>query len=146
MLPSQPRASARSHRSASDLRADHRPASTARRAHGRGGGLHDAADNDAFGKHVVIIVAPLAGQARGRCALEDQIVLVHFYKSTATSSVARASRVATPTSVMNSRNKTLRWSASVDGRPSVAPRVKTICGTWRFNETAARDAGRTRSR
>ena len=40
----------------------------------------------------------------------------------------------------------LGWSASVDGRPSVAPRVKTICGTSRFNEAAARGAGRTRSR
>ena len=37
-------------------------------------------------------------------------------------------------------NRTLGWSASGDGRPSVAPRVKTICGTSRFNEAAARGA------
>src|SRR5262245_14445264 len=32
---------------------------------------HDAADNYAFGKHVIIIVTPLAGQAGSRGALED---------------------------------------------------------------------------
>jgi hypothetical protein len=36
---------------------------------------HDAADNYAVGNHVVVILAPLAGWARDRGALEDQ---VHF--------------------------------------------------------------------
>src|SRR6516165_2186895 len=35
-------------------------------------GLEDAADRDAIGKHVVVVVVPFAGQARGRCALENQ--------------------------------------------------------------------------
>jgi len=52
-----------------------------RRPDWRGVYLEDAADNYAFGKHVVIIVAPVAAQARGRCALEGQIVLVHFLPS-----------------------------------------------------------------
>ena len=38
----------------------------------RGGrGFHDAADNYAFGKHVVIVVTPLAGRARGIRTFED---------------------------------------------------------------------------
>ena len=37
----------------------------------RGGRGFDAADNYGFGKHVVIVVVPFAGQARGRGALED---------------------------------------------------------------------------
>src|SRR5215471_8061605 len=39
-------------------------------AHRRGGGLHDAADHDAAGEHVVVVLAPLARQAGGRRALE----------------------------------------------------------------------------
>src|SRR5262249_53141424 len=40
--------------------------------------LQDAADNDAIGQHVVVILAPLAAQAAGRSPFEDQIVLVHY--------------------------------------------------------------------
>jgi hypothetical protein len=43
----------------------------------RGGcGFHDAVDNYAFGKHLIIIVTPLAGQAGGRGAFEDELVHV----------------------------------------------------------------------
>src|SRR5262249_21729350 len=38
----------------------------------RGCCLHDAADHDAIGEHVVIIIVPLAGWARNRCAFENQ--------------------------------------------------------------------------
>src|ERR1700757_659256 len=47
------------------------------RLYRRGGGSHDAADNGALGENIVIVVAPFAGWARVRRALEDQIVLVH---------------------------------------------------------------------
>jgi hypothetical protein len=40
---------------------DHPPAS----------GLQDAADDDAIGEHVVIVVVPLAEWSARRCALED---------------------------------------------------------------------------
>jgi hypothetical protein len=40
------------------------------RAHGRGDGLHDAADYCALTQHVVIVLTPLAGKARGRGARE----------------------------------------------------------------------------
>src|SRR5262249_43342559 len=49
-----------------------------RRADRRRIGLEDAADNLAIGEHVVIIVTPLAGRTRGRCAFEDEIVLFHW--------------------------------------------------------------------
>src|SRR5262245_64734481 len=52
------------------------------RAHGRGGGLEDAADNHAVGNHVVVILAPLAGWARDRGALEREIIFVHVSSST----------------------------------------------------------------
>jgi len=38
----------------------------------RRGGLHNTADHDAIGKHVVIVVTPFAGGARSRGAFEDQ--------------------------------------------------------------------------
>src|SRR5207302_628451 len=44
-----------------------------RRSHGRGSGLEDATDHRAIREHVVIVVVPLAGWARSRCALEDQL-------------------------------------------------------------------------
>src|SRR5262249_30192588 len=47
------------------------------RAHGRGGGLEDAADDLALTQHVVVVVTPLAPWARGRGALEREIVFVH---------------------------------------------------------------------
>jgi hypothetical protein len=34
--------------------------------------LEDAADNDAVGKHVIVIVVPFAGWSARRCAFEDQ--------------------------------------------------------------------------
>jgi hypothetical protein len=40
----------------------------------RGIGLEDAADHDAISKHVEIVVIPLAGRARSRCTLEDEVV------------------------------------------------------------------------
>jgi hypothetical protein len=43
-----------------------------RRAHGRGGGVEDAADDSAIGEHVEVIIVPLAGWATSRRALEDQ--------------------------------------------------------------------------
>src|SRR5262249_10566206 len=42
-----------------------------RGAYGRGCGFHDAADNSAIGKHVVVVLAPLAEHAGSRGALED---------------------------------------------------------------------------
>src|SRR6516225_3545029 len=50
-----------------------------RRTLRRGGHLHDAADDGTIGEHVEVVVVPLAGRTGGRGALEDQIVLVHFY-------------------------------------------------------------------
>src|SRR6516164_10825087 len=46
-------------------------------ARGRGGGLEDAADYRAFTQHVVVVLAPFAGRARGWGALEREIVFVH---------------------------------------------------------------------
>jgi hypothetical protein len=43
----------------------------------RGRRLHDAADDNSVGKHIVIVVAPLAGRARGCGALEGEIVFFH---------------------------------------------------------------------
>ena len=40
-------------------------------------GLKDAADRNAIGKDVIVVVAPLAGWARSGGALEKQIVLFH---------------------------------------------------------------------
>src|SRR5262249_47340129 len=48
-----------------------------RRADRHRTGLEDAADNLAIGEHVVIIVTPLSGRTRGRCAFEGEVVLVH---------------------------------------------------------------------
>jgi hypothetical protein len=48
-----------------------------RRAPRRRGSLHDAADNYAVGKHIIIIVTPLAGQAGSRRAFEDEVVFFH---------------------------------------------------------------------
>ena len=42
--------------------------------------LEDAADNSAIDEHIEILVVPFAGRTGGRGALEDQIVLVHFYR------------------------------------------------------------------
>jgi len=72
--PSRPRVSAHSRRSACGPRAGHRPASIAMaspRAR-----RHDAADNYAVSKHVIVIIAPLAGQAGSRGALKDRCI--HF--------------------------------------------------------------------
>ena len=38
--------------------------------------LQDTADDYAIGKHVEVVIAPLAAWAGGRCA-EDQLVLIH---------------------------------------------------------------------
>jgi hypothetical protein len=38
--------------------------------------LEDAANDDAIGEHVIVVVVPLAGGARGGRALEDQVVPV----------------------------------------------------------------------
>jgi hypothetical protein len=43
-----------------------------RRALRRGDNLHDAADNLALGEHVVVVLAPMAGRARGIGAFEDE--------------------------------------------------------------------------
>src|SRR5262249_33843532 len=40
----------------------------------RRSGLRDPADDNAIGKHVVIVGAPLAGRAGSRCALQDQLI------------------------------------------------------------------------
>jgi tripartite-type tricarboxylate transporter receptor subunit TctC len=46
------------------------------RAHGRGGGLEDAADYRAIGQHVEVVIVPFAGGARGRRAFKDQVVFI----------------------------------------------------------------------
>jgi hypothetical protein len=38
------------------------------------GCIHDPADDDAVGEHVIVVVVPLAGGAGSRRALEDQII------------------------------------------------------------------------
>src|SRR5262249_31419987 len=43
------------------------------RAHGRGGSFHDAADDLALTQHVVVVLAPLAGQAGSRRAFVDKL-------------------------------------------------------------------------
>ena len=40
----------------------------------RGGGLHDAADRDAVGEYVEVVVVPFAGRAKSRDTLEDQLL------------------------------------------------------------------------
>jgi hypothetical protein len=52
--------------------------STSMRYDGRRIGLEGAVDHDAISKHVEIVI-PLAGPARSRCALEDEVVLFHVY-------------------------------------------------------------------
>jgi hypothetical protein len=46
---------------------------------GRCGGLHDAADYDVVGEHVVIIVAPLSGRSEGIRALKDDPIVIVGY-------------------------------------------------------------------
>src|SRR5262249_22731869 len=41
----------------------------------RGRCFHDAADHLAVGKHIVVVIVPFAGCARGRRTLKDQVVL-----------------------------------------------------------------------
>src|SRR2546430_5062090 len=48
-----------------------------RRANWPGIGVEDAADDDAIGEHVEIVIVPLAGWSARRSALEGQVVLVH---------------------------------------------------------------------
>src|SRR5215831_6215937 len=48
-----------------------------RRAYGRGGGVEDAANDNAICKHVKVVLAPLAGCAGSRGAFENEIVLLH---------------------------------------------------------------------
>jgi hypothetical protein len=43
----------------------------------RGVHLEDAADNEAISDYVEVIVVPLAGWTRSRCALDDQIIFFH---------------------------------------------------------------------
>src|SRR5438045_512073 len=43
------------------------------RSYGRGVSLEDTADNFAIGEHVIVVIVPLAGRARDRCALEDSL-------------------------------------------------------------------------
>jgi len=71
MPPSLPRGSQHSHASACDPRDAHRRVANRRRVD-----FHDAADNGAVRPQIEIIVTPLAGWTRGRCAFEDEIVLV----------------------------------------------------------------------
>jgi hypothetical protein len=47
--------------------------------------LEDAADHDAVLQHVVVVIAPFAGRARGRCALRISGVAI-VARSTATAS------------------------------------------------------------
>src|SRR6516165_7677618 len=69
--PSRPRASARSRRSACGLRGGRRPASIAMAGLPAPLRLHDPADDFALTQHVVVVLAPLAGQAGSRRAFED---------------------------------------------------------------------------
>jgi len=39
--------------------------------------LKDAADDSAVGKHIKIVVVPLAGRPACRCVFKDQVVLLH---------------------------------------------------------------------
>ena len=39
----------------------------------RGGGLHDAADHNAVGEHVIVVIVPLAGQARAEARLRTNL-------------------------------------------------------------------------
>src|SRR5262249_27992558 len=40
--------------------------------------LQDTADDDAIGKHVIVVIVPLARGPACRCAFEDQVVFVHL--------------------------------------------------------------------
>jgi hypothetical protein len=48
-----------------------------RRSYWRGSRLEDAADIEAIGEHVIIVIAPLTGWARGRRAFQSEVVLLH---------------------------------------------------------------------
>src|SRR6516225_638220 len=48
-----------------------------RHANWHSGRLHDPANDDAIAEHVEVVLIPLAGRARSRRALEDQIILFH---------------------------------------------------------------------
>src|SRR5215471_18519440 len=45
-----------------------------RHANWHSGRLHDPANDDAIAEHAVVVIVPLAGWARSRRTLEDQIV------------------------------------------------------------------------
>jgi hypothetical protein len=62
-------------RAAFMVREDQRP--HPRRPYRRCIGVEDAADSFAIGQHVVILFVPLARGPAGRCAFEDEVVLVH---------------------------------------------------------------------
>jgi hypothetical protein len=49
-----------------------------RRTDRRRSSFHDAANNNAVGKHVVVVVIAFAGRATCRRSLENQIVFFHF--------------------------------------------------------------------
>jgi hypothetical protein len=49
-----------------------------RRANWPGIGVEDTADDHAIGEYVEIVIIPLAGRARGRCAFEGQVILIHL--------------------------------------------------------------------
>ena len=48
-----------------------------RRSYRGGGRLHDPADDDAIGKHVVVVIVPVAGGTKGGRASEDEVVALH---------------------------------------------------------------------
>jgi len=48
-----------------------------RRADRRCRCVHDPADHDTVGEHVVIVIGPSAGRARSRCPFEDQLTARH---------------------------------------------------------------------
>jgi hypothetical protein len=52
-------------------------------------GLEDAADHNAIGKHIEIILIPLTGGAATRCTLEDQVRYRHSLPSDSTSDAYR---------------------------------------------------------
>src|SRR5262249_59719961 len=51
--------------------------------------LENAADNEAAGEHVEVVVTPLAGWARSRRTLKDQVVLLHRLSPTKPSASLR---------------------------------------------------------
>ena len=84
-------------------------------SHGHSGGLHDAADDNAIGKHVEVVVVPLAGRARSCGAFEDE---ARHRQPRAATMAATMAATAAPAAETMSQSQMSAYTAS-GGAPSL---------------------------